>query len=335
MPSILNRFVRNTLGLLLCSLFLCTLSVNALDTDINNSNESPENHSKAIASTDQNTLDKKTEDKIATLEQPLYNPFVERYVLDELKQLRIEQAAQKQELMQQILDREHNSVDRGVAYATDTITYFFYLIAGATSVLVLVGWTSIRDIKERVHSMADEEISRLVKAYEERLHTIEQLLNQKTKHIEENREEIELTQELQSLWLRAGQDHSPSNKIEIYDEILKLRGDDCEALTYKADAVLELDEPQWAANLCHQALTIDPENSHAFYQLACAYTAMNHYDEAMRYLAEAISRRECYRDEVMSDAALKALASYPSFAEFIKPQDSPHTSTHTDSQRLS
>jgi tetratricopeptide (TPR) repeat protein len=317
MSSVLNPLLINTLRLLLCSLFLCILSVNALDADTNNS--------------EQNTLDKKTEDKIAALEQPLYNPFIERYVLDELKQLRIEQAAQKQELMQQILDREHNSVDRGVAYATDTITYFFYLIAGATSVLVLVGWTSIRDIKERVHSMADEEISRLVKAYEERLYTIEQLLNQKTKHIEENREEIELTQELQSLWLRAGQDHSPSNKIEIYDEILKLRGDDCEALTYKADAVLELEEPQWAANLCHQALKIDPENSHAFYQLACAYTAMKQYDEAMRYLAEAISRRESYREEVMSDSALHALASHPSFAEFIKPQDS----THADAHRLS
>ena len=95
------------------------------------------------------------------LQKPLYTPFLERYVLDELKQLRVDQARSKQELMQQILDREHNSVDRGVQYATSTVTYFFYLIAAATSLLVLVGWSSMREIKERAASHEDADITRL------------------------------------------------------------------------------------------------------------------------------------------------------------------------------
>ncbi|WNZ54255.1 TPR end-of-group domain-containing protein [Microbulbifer sp. EKSA008] len=253
--------------------------------------------------------------EVDTLEKPLYTPFVERYMLDEIKQLRIDQANAKQELIQQIVDREHNSVDRAVAYATDTVTYFFYLIAAATSILVLVGWRSFQDIKERVHSLADEEISKLVQEYEKRLEVIEKQLQQKTQHIEENREEIELTQEVQSLWLRAQQESSVANKIAIYDEILRLRHEDVEALTYKADAVLELNEPQWAANLCHQALGIDPDNSHAFYQLACAHTAMGQFDEALRYLAEAIKRRESYRDEILVDSALQPLAESEVFEE--------------------
>lgn len=252
---------------------------------------------------------------VDALDEPLYNPFVERYVLDELKQLRVDLAAQKSMLMQQILDREHSSVDRGVSYATDTITYFFYLIAGATSILILVGWSSIRDLKERVHSLADEEISKLITQYEHRLREIEKQLYEKTQDIEHNREEIELTQEVQSLWLRAARESSPSNKIAVYDQLLHLRKDDCEALTYKADAVLELEEPQWAANLCLQALSIDPNNSHAFYQLACAYTALKHYDEALRYLSEAVSRTEAYRDEISKDPALEALQSFDQFKQ--------------------
>jgi tetratricopeptide (TPR) repeat protein len=254
--------------------------------------------------------------QVNSLEQPLYTPFIERYVLDELKQLRTEQATTKNELIQQILDRELNSVDRGVAYATDTITYFFYLIAAATSVLVLVGWTSIRDIKERVHSLADEEISHLIKEYETRLENIESLLTLKAQNIEENREEIELTQELQSLWLRAQQEPSAANKISIYDEIIKLKYNDCEALTYKADAVLELNEPQWAANLCHQALKIDKDNSHAFYQLACAYTAMNQMEEALTYLKEALNRRDSYLEDIKADPSLTALVNHDLFSDF-------------------
>lgn len=260
------------------------------------------------------------DEKIDSLDKPLYSPFVERYVLDELKQLRSEQAQTKQELIQQIVDREHKSVDRAVAYATDTVTYFFYLIAAASSVLVLIGWTSIRDIKERVHSLADEEISKLVHEYEKRLAAIEHQLQQKSQHIEENREEIGLTQEIQSLWLRAQQESVPSNKISVLDEILKIRPQDAEALTYKADAVLELNEPQWAANLCAQALAIDANYSFALYQMACAQALMGFKDEAITYLKQAIEMQSSYGAEAEGDSAFENIKSVPEFQELTTQQ---------------
>ncbi len=259
------------------------------------------------------------DENINALEKPLYSPFVERYVLDELKQLRIEQAHTKQELIQQIVDREHQSVDRAVAYATDTVTYFFYLIAAATSVLVLVGWTSIRDIKDRVHSLADEEISNLILEYEKRLAAIEEQLRQKTLHIEENREEIELTQEIQSLWLRAQQESSPANQISVIDEILKLRPQDAEALTYKADAVLELNEPQWAVNLCSQALAIDANYSFALYQMACAQSLMGFKDAALTYLTQAVEMQSSYIAEAERDTAFEGIKNTPEFIALTKP----------------
>lgn len=260
--------------------------------------------------------------EVEQLNEPLYNPFVERYVLDELKQLRTEQAQTKNELLQQIFDREHQSVDRAVSYATDTVTYFFYLIAAATSVLVLVGWTSIRDIKERVHMAADEEVSKLVSEYERRLAFIEEQLQQKTQHIEENRGEIELTQEIQALWLRAQQEQSAASKIYVYDQILSLRKDDVEALTYKADAVLELRQPQWAVNLCTQVLAIDPDNGHSKYQLACAYALLGQADKAILYLKEAIDQRSAYAAEAAADPALDALRNLPEFQEIQGDMDS-------------
>ncbi len=258
------------------------------------------------------------EDSPAFGERIAKSPFVELYVLDELKQLRTDMAAQKNELLQQVVDREINSIDRGVEYATDTISYFFYLIAAASSILVLVGWSSIRDIKERVHSNADQQVAGLIETYEDRLRNIENQLSQKTELYEENRAEIALTQEIHSLWLRAGQDLGAHNKIATYDQILKLQPEDTEALTYKADAALEMEEPQWAVNLCNQALAIDPDNGHAFYQLACAYTALNQFDEAMGYLTEALTRSETYRDDLLSDPALVPLKRYEPFNQLLE-----------------
>ncbi|WP_049721547.1 TPR end-of-group domain-containing protein [Gilvimarinus polysaccharolyticus] len=261
--------------------------------------------------------DKQLRTTVEKLDEPMYSPFIERYILDELKALRTEMAAQRVELTEKLVDRHVESIDRGVSYATNTITYFFYLIAGVSSILVLVGWTSVRDIKERMNKIADEEVGKLVEVYEKRLRLIELQLTQKTQHIDANREEIERTQELHSLWLKAAQETLSANKIAIYDQILELRPDDCEALTYKADEVLELGEVQWAINLCQHALTIDPDNAHAFYQLACAKAMLGNYDQAIHYLRETLERADSYRETVMEDPALEPLYDLEDFKSLL------------------
>jgi len=258
------------------------------------------------------------EQAVEELTEPLYSPFIERYVLDELKQLRTDMAAQRHELTQQILDREHNSVDRAVTYATDTVTYFFYLIAAASSMLVLVGWTSIRDIKDRVHSYANDEVSGLVNEYEARLKAIEKQLKQKSQDIEDNREEIELTQEIQSLWQRAARESNIANKIEAYDAILAIRPDETEALIYKADTVLEIPEPQWAINLCNQALGIDPENVHALFQLACAHACMDHPVEAIGYLKTLLEKSDGYIEHVVNEVMLEPLHPLEEYQRLVE-----------------
>ena len=250
---------------------------------------------------------------LSTLEKPLYTPFIERYVLDELKSLRQDLASQKHELMQQILDREHTSVDRAVTYATDTVTYFFYLIAGVSSILVIMGWSSMRDVQKRIKAAAGERMSNLIQDYEARLDKLEDAVKNKTRHIEENRDEIERTQEVQGLWLRAAQETNPMQKIEIYDEILKADTHDIEALTYKADAVLELGEPQWAINLSNQALEIDPGHCHALYQLACAYAALDMDEDAIACIARVMKQSESYRKNLLEDEAFARLRETPAF----------------------
>ncbi len=255
--------------------------------------------------------EKQLEAHIETLDEPLYSPFIERYLLDEVKSLRIDMERKHRELSQEVVDRELAAADKAVSYATDTVTYFFYLIAGASSILVLIGWNSLREIKEKVHSEANAQVAELVEEYEQRLKAIESRLQKETAHIKTNREEISLTQELHSLWLRASQETSPAAKILIYDQILELRPDDIEALTYKADAALDQGESQWAINLCQQALSRDEENGHALYQMACALSAEGKFDEAARYFLLAVEQSEAYREELGRDEALAALKDHP------------------------
>ncbi|BDY05174.1 tetratricopeptide repeat protein [Ferrimonas sp. YFM] len=253
------------------------------------------------------TEEQEVRDSVSQLDKPLYNPFVERYLLDEVKSLRTELQAQRTEFIGELNKKQMALANHSVTYATDTVTYFFYLVAGASSLLVLVGWTSIRDIKDKALTMTDQEVTKLINRYEKRLKSVEEQMNAKEKLISENKSELERTNEVHSLWLRASQEVSEEQKITIYDQILQLRPDDVEALTYKADSALELSEPKWAINLCRQALQIDPENGHAFYQLACAASALGELEEASLHLQRAIDISPDYLGYADTDPQLRPL----------------------------
>jgi len=208
-----------------------------------------------------------------------------------------------------------------ISYATDTVTYFFYLIAAASSLLLIVGWSSIREIRDRVQSIADEKVGRLVEEDEERLERVEKELLRKSRIIQENQHELEVTNAVQSLWVKATQETSWEQKIRIYDRILELRPDNAEALTYKADAALELSQHQWAISLCNRALTLDPDSGHAYFQLACAYADLGASRIALDYLKKAVIISDEYREQARQEQKLLSLSQEPDFMSVLTQQD--------------
>ena len=261
------------------------------------------------------------EERIDELEKPMYTPFVELYLLEESKALRKEMMDTRAELIEKVVDKELSVADKTMSYATDTVTYFFYLIAGATSILVVIGWNSIRDMRNQLTSLAEKRVNELVVEYEKRLQSIEEQLQQKSDIIHQNQAEIERTNEVHSLWLKASQETSQQNKIAAYDAILDLRPDDVEALSYKADAVLEMQEPLWAISLCQRALKLAPDNGHAHYQLACAYAEIGRWEDAVTTLEKAIDISEAYRDDASVDPSFAQLQEHDSFRELIFPEN--------------
>ncbi|MBW7471110.1 tetratricopeptide repeat protein [Marinobacter sp. M216] len=254
---------------------------------------------------------------LSDLEEPMYTPFIELYLLEESKALRKEMQNTRAELIEKVVDKELSVADKTMSYATDTVTYFFYLIAGATSILVVIGWNSIRDMRNQLTSLAEKRVNELVVEYEKRLEAIEEQLKQKSDIIHQNQAEIERTNEVHSLWLKASQETSQQNKIAAYDQILDLRPDDVEALSYKADAVLEIQEPLWAISLCQRALKLAPDNGHAHYQLACAYAEIGRWEDSVATLQKAIDISEAYRDDASVDLSFEQLREHESFRALV------------------
>ena len=231
----------------------------------------------------------------------LDRPLMERYILDELKQLRMEQQDLERRLTIQMTDRELTVADKSLNYANVTVTYFFYIIAGVASLIALVGWQSLKELKHTTKEMDDQRLNSIAQEYEKKFNVLERDLKRKTRIISENNREIEIINEIHNLWLRAQNAQTAEQKIEIYDEILKVRPGDLEALTYKADAAMDMQEYHWAMSLCNRVLEVDDQNAHALYQRACAYARLGAEGQAIDDLERSIeasgSMRELLAEE--------------------------------------
>ncbi|KOO08921.1 tetratricopeptide repeat protein [Vibrio hepatarius] len=243
----------------------------------------------------------------------LDRPLMERYILDELKALRQEQQDLERKLTVQITDRELSVADKSLNYANVTVTYFFYIIAGVASLIAFVGWQSLNEFKSNTREMADKRLDTIAKEYEKKFSVLERDLKRKTRIISENNKEIEKINEIHNLWLRAQSMPTPEQKIDVYDEILGIRPGDLEALTYKADAAMEINEYHWALSLSNRVLELDTTNGPALYQRACAYSRLGVEEQAIEDLERAIEASPSIRDLINTEPDLEGLHGNPRF----------------------
>ena len=99
----------------------------------------------------------------------LDRPLMERYILDELKALRQDQQDLERKMTIQVTDRELAVADKSMNYANVTVTYFFYIIAGVASLVALIGWQSLKEIKQNTKEMADKRLDTITEEYEKKI----------------------------------------------------------------------------------------------------------------------------------------------------------------------
>lgn len=257
-------------------------------------------------------------------DKPLYSPFTARYLLDEVRQVRIELERTRADMLERQVKREYDIAREAAGYARNAVELFFFIITVITTLLVFFGWRSLSDIRSRIIDVAETKVDTIVGGYSERFSAIEAELLQKSQSLSEAQAEIDETNEIHSMWLRASQENTAAGKIAIYDEILKIRPQDTEAITFKADAALQLGEAQWALSLANRALDIDEANGHAYFQRACAYVEIGDVDQALSDLQSAIEITDSYKDIALADPAFENIKDNPAFLSLISREEVEH-----------
>ena len=251
------------------------------------------------------------------LAAPMYKPLMERYILDELRAVRQNQQKLREDVTKQVTHAQLDTADRAITYTTDTINNVFFIITATASILVLVGWNSLRDVKNKVEDIVNTRVSVITDEYEDRLKILEEKLRVRSEEILSNQERISVTNEVHSLWMRANLESDFANKIEIFDEILKRKPEDVEAIAYKADALLEINDTTQAIELCNQAIEIDSDYGYAYWQRACAYALIHEHADALADIKMALDYSPNLRNELLHESAFASLHNNESFNEIL------------------
>ncbi len=240
--------------------------------------------------------------EVQLLEKRLFEPFIERFILDEITKLNKKQLQIEIDLVNTLAENKLEVTDRSIKFATNTVNNIFYTIAIGTSLLLLFGWHSLKELKDDTKRSVEKRISKLTEEYEIRVLELERSASKRALEIAENQENIERGEAIQALWKRAGLENSQQERINIYNEIIKLNPHDVEALTYKADVLLELDEPRWAMTLCDEAIAIDNNYGLSYWQRACALVQIGLVEEGLRNIKIAVRISPTLRAELMREA---------------------------------
>ncbi|WP_233998392.1 tetratricopeptide repeat protein [Pseudoalteromonas sp. T1lg48] len=254
---------------------------------------------------------------VSELNEPMYRPLIERYILDELQAVRKDQQALRAEYVEKIAHAQLDTADRALGYTTDTMNNLFILITATVSILVLVGWNSLRDVKNKVEDIVNTRVKAITEEYESRLAGLESQLRERSEEILNNQKKITITNEIHSLWMRANLESDFGTKVEIYDEILSRKPEDVEAIAYKADALLELGDIQEAVVLCNQALEVDSDYGYAYWQRACAYAMAHKHSDALADIRMALEYSPNLRNELLHESAFASLHDNASFNDIV------------------
>jgi tetratricopeptide (TPR) repeat protein len=244
-------------------------------------------------------------------------PLIERYILDELKILRADYADLKVDTAKQLATNKVQNNDRVIEYTTNTLTNIFYIVTIAASLLVLLGWRSLSDLKSNVETMVNKKIDNITNKYEDRLSEMEQKIKSRSEEIIANQEEISNTNVVHSLWMRAGLEKSNRERIKLYDQILDIKNDDVEALTYKADTLLDIDKAALALELTNNAIEIDANYALAYWQRACARAQLNMTNDAIADIRKAISISNPLIDKIADEVHFDKLRKNTDFQQII------------------
>ena len=148
--------------------------------------------------------------------------LTKRYILEEVKNLRIEVESLRREMQIEMNKKQIETIDKALSYSANTVNYFFILITLTIMGVWIFGWKSIKDVKNRWSNSFEKEVEKSLFEWQSKLQELEKEQMRQSEEILLNQENIKKKQESGYLWSQYNREESLRDKFKLLEEISEL-----------------------------------------------------------------------------------------------------------------
>lgn len=251
--------------------------------------------------------------------------WTQRFILTELKELRIQLESTRRELNEELNSRELATVDRALSYSWNTVNFLWLIITMAVTWFWLVGWRTMKDVRENLTTNFEREVQKRVKAeqkkLEEFMRKFEKDQLEQSQDILKNQEFIQKKQEAWYIWSQYNREENSTSKLELLEKIASIWLDEDEILIHIEKSWIYAELALWdkVIESADKWLEISPDNTTLLYNKASALVMSEQADEAVKVLSNVIWVNPAMKEEILEDPMFENIQSQ--LEEYISNQE--------------
>ena len=251
--------------------------------------------------------------------------WTQRFILTEMKELRTELERTRRELNTELNQRELSSVDRALSYNANTVNFFWIIITIAVTGFGLLGYRTMKDVKENFSSKFEKEVQKRVREEQKKLEVfMRKFENDQLKQSHEilkNQESIQKQQEAWYLWSQYNREEHQATKLELLDKIatIGLEEDIIFIFIEKSSIYAQLALWEKSLEASDKWLEIAWDNTALLYNKAWSHMMLDNQDEAIKDLIHILGVNPWMKEEIFEDILFENVL--PDLKEYLDNQE--------------
>lgn len=217
--------------------------------------------------------------------------FTDRFIITELKDLRVDQESLRREMLTEIQEKELATVDRALSYSANTVNFFFVLLTIVIMGFWIVWWKTVWDIKKATKNSLDKEASKIIKNFQMKI------------------EELEKEQKVNILWRQYNILESDMEKMNILDRINYIKPESQYLTIERSNVYLSMWIYDKVIELSDDIISSDrtKHEAQAYFNKACANAMLLNNQDSIDNLTTLLNLAPDYKDSILESEYLVEL----------------------------
>ena len=228
--------------------------------------------------------------------------ITKRYILSEMKDLRVSLETLKREVFVELQAKEIWAIDKALSYSSNAVSFFSILITILVTSMWIVGWKTISELKKWIKDSMDRETQKIIDNFQEKII------------------DLEKEQKINILWRQFHSSASEIEKLLVLDKVYNLRPESQHALVERSNIYLSMGLYEKVIEITSIIISSDRRKhmTQALFNRASAYAMLEKIDSTANDLSKLLQIAPDYRDHILENKYFEKVLKNQRIKEILR-----------------